>query len=295
LLRLFGAVAFAGVLALAALLNPRVAVRPAYACTGAWPSMDDVARNAHAIAIVRAAEVGGPDYTIGPVTVTPQPTATATATVSVTATGTTSPTTSPTATSTATPSVTDAAPPRPASFDLTGYGAHLVVERVLLGSLPTEVDIDAARRLGIDRDLRLQEQPQLTIRPCPIAFLVPKYEAGQSYVMFLRFEDGGWINTPPMFELNDGVVSAQWGSLSQAAYFAFLEGFVTNPYFPQPGEGVTTMAYDRIDAPLDAFINAIRLARGEIAPPQQEATAVPSATSGATRISPPDTGDADLR
>src|SRR5687768_2225632 len=76
MLKFFGPVA--GAILLAGLISAGSSpARTTYACSGAYPSFDDVAIGADAIAIVRVTQIGGPDYSIPPLTPTVIPTATA--------------------------------------------------------------------------------------------------------------------------------------------------------------------------------------------------------------------------
>jgi len=298
LFRLLSALGVAGLLATFALVSPRGGTPSAYACSGAWPPLEDVAARAQAIAIVRALEVGGPDYTIPPLT----PTATPTGTESATSTGTVTAASTSTPGVSATPTIASTPRTRPqSSNDITGIGARMLVERTILGSLSTEIEVDKAARIVTETELRkLELTPNLT--SCMPGFLVPRYEVGKTYLMFLRFDGGAWNNTPPMFEVRDGMVIADWGEVSVAAWDAFLAG-PGNEFRPVLEDGLPfpperpmgTILH--LEVPVATFIDAIRFARGEIKAPTRapEPTATPRSNATTGTISPPDTGDAGLR
>lgn len=266
----------------------------AYACSGAYPPLEQVAREAQAVVLAQAVAVRGPDYelvgmpdfTQPPFVVVPPdqwsltPTATDTATPTATPTplaaaaaiaaAVQSPTPSPAPTSTSTPLPLAA---RPTGFDLTGYGATMQVESLLLGSAPARFELDRERRRTMETQLRGQELRRLLL-PCPVGFLVPRYEAGQRYLLFLRQGPEGWSTLPPYFVVDgenrvviDHAVGGLWvGQAVFERFFGSVGGFRLTEDSDLaealgPREHQWSLNEARIALPV--FMEAVRLARGD--------------------------------
>jgi hypothetical protein len=268
---------------LAALNGGARTTPPAYACSGAYPDLDDAVRLSDAIAIVDTTAVGGavnlaPTQT--PVTITP---------------------------------IAGFPTPNPmrTKFDLTGVGA--VVRRVetINGTLPSDVRLDDRRRNYIEGELRRLEANPYTISPCALGFLLQRYEPNQRYLVFLdRGDDGGW-NTNLRFRIaGDYVITGGLNSeddpslrMTSAVRDRFFPGIPAEGPFEVEEWGLSFWVLTSTNVPFQALIDATRaLLAGEIPgrmtptpTPEHEGT-VPSPTpSPGVTIGPPSVGDGGLR
>lgn len=123
---------------------------PAHACTGGMSPLEVLAQRADLIVLGEAVEVGDAVNHAPPAT----PTSTPTRTPPVTPTRTVRATTSTTPAPTPRPS---SAPFTPIRLDLTGIGMTLALERVYAGEAGETLEVDAAIRASIERDLRSAE------------------------------------------------------------------------------------------------------------------------------------------
>jgi hypothetical protein len=224
----------------------------AFACTPGPPlhPLEEIAL-ADAIAVVRVASVQGsvnPAPTVTPKAVSPP-------------------------VSTTPGSIIDGMPD---DFDLSGYGARLVVERVHAGSLPAEFDVDSIRRAQLEERVRIYEGGGGS--NCPVSDPRVRYLEDGLYLAFLDVTDSG-VETVARFMMNGSaiVVGSELGSESTPLYLTpeHAEAFFPRaPFVKFEGQSLGQMTGP---VATDLLLGAIASLRGD------------------TTIRPPDAGNAGLK
>ena len=154
----------------------------AYACSVALPerSIDVLARQADAVALIDVRAAGGPENNAPASTLTP---------------------------------ARQSAVPL-GGFDLKGYGASVHVVDIYGGSLPADFELDGARRREMEAGLREQEAGFAF--PCPLNFFATRYASGGRYVVLLD-KDGQEISTILAYRINgdQAVVADKFPSVGE--------------------------------------------------------------------------------
>jgi hypothetical protein len=187
------------------------------------------------------------------------------------------------------------------AVSLAGIGAHLGVVQVVAGTETNILDVDGSHRRRIEQDLRrLEADPDLLL-PCPLDFLVQRYEAGRTYFLVLGFEEGqGWY-TYVQWEIDgsdvitggaDYVDGRQAIAVSRAVLDAYFPGLpATTGGAPAGVEANWIIEQQRV--PVDMLVAAVQGVRSGAVTLTAEPTQAPA--SGGGIFTPPDTGDAGLR
>jgi hypothetical protein len=245
-----------------------------YACTGAYPPLHESAKQAGAVVIARAVTVGSSEFEFPHQSPTPA----TSATLAVTPTST--PTADPTA------SAGQAGRQTRNREALVGLGAHVDVHQVLTGTIEDSFDLDVSERKRAEEQVRALETNPSFVQPCPVGFLVPRYEAGKDYLLLLTRDGDGWTNINDAFEIRDGRIDIEYVVVTGEMRDLFFSGLPANEWTfddGSPSQWVITGG----SVSLQAFADAVWFARGELASPARG----PAPAS----ITPPDTGSAGLR
>ncbi len=312
-LKISGAIAALLLLALSA--RQLTLPQPVYACTGGWGSFEEYARAADAVAVVQVLSAG--DARNAAPSVTP----------SALYLGASQPLLSPSGT----PLAGAGAPPSPnvlpyglaraltlpatspqLPFDLTGFGARLRVEQMVAGILPSEFDVDAAVRQGLEKQLRVMEANPGAISPCPLGFGMLTYMPGERLLLFLRRDANDktqWDGTVRLSLTGDAAVNSMVypGGTSypiltvstevRGAFFADLpaDSLPSNSESETPKmSGLWSIKADSVPVTrLVAAAQAIRIG-APILPLRPPIDPDPTLSPAVPRLRPPDTGDGGL-
>ena len=156
--------------------------------------------------------------------------------------------------------------PTPVDFDLTGISATLRVEEDLLGGAPSTFVVDELARENTEQHIRSSQANPWQISPCPVGFLVPRYEFGQRYVVVVGPSEGdSRPRTLLKFDVNgDHVVLGEsedaygWSlSVTRQTYQAFFPEYPSKSW----GEDPDVVDIGQIEAdtiPLEQFTAALR-------------------------------------
>ena len=249
---------------------------PAYACTGAWPSLDMAVRRSDAVAIVQTTAVGGTENSLAPLPTVTVPAGFATATAG-----------------------------QSQDFSLQGIGATVKVTQVLTGTLPSEFEVDGERRDQIERTIRSREANPMTITPCALDFMLLRYDVNQRYLVFLDHDPAtGWQTSFRLRVSSSGDLIA--GNDQQNPPLA-VSRQVRDRFFPGiamegPNDALeeSELWFATSTLPMSAVVAAIEaIEAGEIAPatpaPEHEGTMPTLTPTPGVTIAPPSVGDGGLR
>jgi hypothetical protein len=165
----------------------------------------------------------------------------------------------------------------PYTFDLTGYGATLEIERTISGAAPPAVEVGAAARAFMEQEVRQREayrgSPTI-FSDCPLEWSAHTWVAGARYLVFLSFSDEGATSFARYRLEGDDVVlthhpdtDPRWPMEAVQMTTAMYARFFTNVEGEVAG-GSAVITADRV--PMSAMLGAIADMRGEpsILPPE---------------------------
>lgn len=218
------------------------------------------------IALVDVVDVDGPENHAPTIAATPSPTATPT--IAKVSFGT-----SPVA-ATATPELNRTRVPY--TLNLTGFGATVNIVERYAGALSSPVDVDAADRARIERQLRYIEANPELYPPCEPDILTSRFERGSRYLVIIEDMPASPLHATRAFPVVGDMVdtSSRGLEMSVATYERFFAPLPADA-IDDPEDPRMYLTTDRV--PLATFVRAIEGIR-----------------AGNRPITPPSTGSAGL-
>ncbi len=218
------------------------------------------------IALVDVVDVGGSKNRAPTIVATPSPTATPTIARSFFDT--------PPARATASPAPVRT--PFVYTLDLTGFGATVNIVERYAGALSSPVNVDAADRARIERQLRYLEANPGVYPPCEPDILSVRFERGARYLVIIEDMPASPLHATRAFPVVGDMVdtSSRGLEMSVATYERFFAPLPADA-IDDPEDPRMYLTTDRV--PLATFVRAIEGIR-----------------AGDIPITPPETGTAGL-
>jgi hypothetical protein len=180
--------------------------------------------------------------------------------------------------------------------ELTGIGARVRVIEAVDGESGREFDVDASRRRAIELKLREREADANFQYPCPLDLGVPRFVAGQAFLLFLSRDGDGGLTVEARMRVEGGnVMLGGPGELVQEltmstpvyrSYFSHLAAEEQKDQLEEPRfSGGSLWTVESKTVPVERVISAVRGTRSGN---------VYSGRPGGL-IMPPDTGSGGLK